>query len=80
VNPLGAIDVLVFLLKNKDKKEGFTIKDICQALKNNGDKGNTYENVRKALILLESKGIVNGHCKGHYDNWRRYFKVNEVIH
>ena len=80
---MGAIDVFCFLLKNRDlskDEEGLTIKMICQGMKANSDKGNTYENVRRSLILLEAKGLVKGHCRGRADNWQRYFKISEGFH
>lgn len=75
---MGAVDVLCFLIRKKeqgDDKEGFSINDISKALKQNGDPGNSYKNVRLALLKLEARSVVKGHCRGRGDDWQRYFKL-----
>lgn len=75
---MGALDVLCFLIKKRELGEddkGFTIREICKELQRNGDKGNSYESVRLALLRLEAKGVVKGRCFGRGNNYQRYFKL-----
>lgn len=78
---MGSIEVLIFLVKEylKDAEREFSILEITKILSKQGDKGSTERNIRRAVVNLEARGIIRGHSKGKYDNWRRYYKLNPQL-